>query len=370
MPLRLFADKNGLFALPSLIVFVLFLFTACDNGGNRPEKTGPLVGLFLFNLKDPYINAVSEALRQRLAGVVELDVQDAANDQIRQRDQVDAFLLRHPGLLLVNAVDPKDAGFFVGRAKKAGIPIIFFNREPDLEVLRDYTKACFVGTNAADAGRMQGDLIADIWHRHPEYDRNHDGKCQYILFQGDPDNPEALARSEYSVRQAKERGVDMRQIGANLVCNWDQARAERAMAAVWAVSGQEIEMIISNNDAMAIGAIAVLNQHGFNLGRKGGPFIPVVGVDATEDAVKAIAEGRMSATVKQDSVAMAAAIAALAENALAGKDFLAGTPYACAQDGISVRIPYSPFGQKESQARARSAEQPAQRPAKQPAERP
>ena len=346
-----------------LACFLAVSLAACDNS-KTPEKARPLVGLFLFNSKDPYIGAVSAALKERLAGSVELDIQDAANDSARQANQVDTFLPRRPGLLLVNAVDPKEAAFFIARAKRDGIPVIFFNREPDLEVLRAYPKACFVGTNAADAGRMQGDLIAEIWRQHPEYDRNRDGKCQYILFQGEPDNPEAQARSEYSVRQAREKGVDMRQVGPNLVCNWDQALAERSMAVMWADRAKDIEVIISNNDAMAMGVISALNRHGFNLGKTGQPFIPVIGVDATEEAAQAIASGKMSATVKQDAAAMAEAIAALAENALAGKGFLDGTPYTWAQDGISIRIPYSPFGEKESHApQATQAPQEVARPA-------
>ncbi|MDR3090559.1 MAG: galactose ABC transporter substrate-binding protein [Desulfobulbaceae bacterium] len=332
---------------------LLLLITACDDGGQSESPAGdrPLVGLFLFNAKDTYIGAVSAALRPRLAATVELNVQDAQGDPILQLNQVDGFLSRQPKLLLVNAVDPKNAAAFVARAKKATIPIIFFNREPDLDVLRAYPKSCFVGTNAADAGRMQGELIAALWRAHPEYDRNRDGNCQYALFQGEPDNPEAQARSEYSVREAREKGVSMSQVGANLVCNWDSGLAERQMAALLASgASKEIEMVISNNDAMAMGVIAALNQGGYNLGEKSGPFIPVIGVDATEDAARAISDGKMSATVKQDGEAMAEAIVAVAENALAGKDFLAGTKYAWAADGISIRIPYSPFGEKESQS--------------------
>ena len=351
------------FPVPLLFAFFLvFFLAACDDSGDSsgkgPEKARPLVGLFIYNGKDPYISAVGEAIKGQLAGSVELDVQDAENDPVRQSDQVDTFLPRRPGLLLVNVVDPKDAAFFIARAKREKIPIIFFNREPDLEVLRGYPKSCFIGTNAADAGRMQGDLIAEIWSQHPEYDRNGDGKCQYVLFQGEPDNPEAQARTEYSVRQAREKGIDMKQIGPNLVCNWDQTLAERSMMTILAERAKDIEMIISNNDAMAMGVIAALNQYGFNLGKNAGPFIPVVGVDATEDAAEAIAGGKMSATVKQDGAAMAKAVAALAENALAGKDFLDGTEYSWAQDGISIRIPYSPFGEKESHA-PKTAARPA-----------
>ena len=179
MRFRLLAAGNGSFTLSFFLACFLALFlAACDDSGKAPEKTKQLVGLFLFNGKDPFVNVVSEALIKRLAHSVELDVQDAGNDPIRQPNQVDAFLTRHPALLLVNPVDPKNAGFFVARAKRAGIPIIFFNREPDMEVLRSYSKSCYVGTNPADAGRMQGNQIAQIWRQHREYDQIGRASCR------------------------------------------------------------------------------------------------------------------------------------------------------------------------------------------------
>lgn len=61
--------------------------------------------------------------------------------------------------------------------------------------------------NAIDAGKMQGDIIKDLWDAHPEYDLNGDGKVQYVMFQGEPDNPEAIARTQYSVEQATANGL-------------------------------------------------------------------------------------------------------------------------------------------------------------------
>ena len=68
----------------------------------------------------------------------------------------------------------------VDKAKEAGIPTIFFNREPDTEVVKSYDKSIFIGTNAADAGKMQGDIIKDLFDAHPEYDINGDGAIQYV----------------------------------------------------------------------------------------------------------------------------------------------------------------------------------------------
>jgi methyl-galactoside transport system substrate-binding protein len=203
-----------------------------------------------------------------------------------------------------------------------------------------------VGTDADAAGKMQGDVIKQLWNGRPEYDRNADGIFQYVMFQGNPDNPEALARTEYSVRQAREHGVEMRQIGETHVCNWDANLAKDAMLLAFASHGENIELVISNNDAMALGAISALASFGYNTEGESGKFIPIVGVDAVPQAVEAITKGIMSATVKQDSAAMAKAVAALTRNAVEGKNFLDETPYTWDASGIAIRIPYSVFPEK------------------------
>ena len=245
----------------------------------------------------------------------------------------------HANALAVNLVNPQHADAVLDKIRKAEVPAVFFNREPDLSVLKHTDSACFVGTLAFEAGRMQGELIKQLWDAHPEYDRNKDGVLQYVLFQGNADNPEAIARTEHSVRRAVELGVPMRQLGVNYVCNWDASLATEAMRGALASHGEEVELVLSNNDAMALGTVVALQERGYNSGNPA-KFIPVVGVDALPSALEAIRNGTMSATVKQDGDAMAAAIATLIFNKLDKKPFLEGTPYTWDASGLAVRIPY------------------------------
>jgi methyl-galactoside transport system substrate-binding protein len=230
----------------------------------------------------------------------------------------------------------------VEKIKAAGTPVVFFNREPDLNVLKTYEKAVFVGTNAADAGRMQGDIIKNLWDSNPDFDLNKDGQFQYVMFKGEPDNPEAIARTEFSVKQAEANGIKMAQIGETFVCNWDTAQAQTAMESALAANEGKIELVVANNDSMAMGAIAALSNIGYNV-EGGSKLIPVIGVDATDQAIDAISKGIMSATVKQDGEAMGNAVAAIMLNMVAGKTPLDGTQYAYDDSGIAVRIPYSPY---------------------------
>ena len=84
-------------------------------------------------------------------------MQDGKGDQATQNDQLDVMIEKGVDVLAVNMVDAKAAAGVVEKAKAAGIPTVFFNREPDTDVIASYEKAIFIGTNAADAGKMQRD---------------------------------------------------------------------------------------------------------------------------------------------------------------------------------------------------------------------
>ena len=333
-----------------LCMLCLFLF-ACEGeektpaSSAQPAQQEPLVGLLLYRHDDAYIRLVGEHITSALKDRVVLETRAAGYDQLTQNEQIDTLIAQGAKALMINLVESQAAAHVLDKVKRAGIPAVFFNREPDLVMLESYKdKACFVGTNVADAGKLQGDIIARLWEKHPEYDRNHDGMIQFVMFQGDPDNPEAVARTEYSVKQAVEKGVAMSQLGQTYLCAWDEKLATQAMALAWAEFGDAIELVIANNDAMALGTIHALNQVGYNEPGNKERFIPVVGVDALDAAVQAVKDGRMSATVVQDAKAMADAVAALVLNSLSGKAFLDGTAYEWDNNTPAVRIPYAPFG--------------------------
>ena len=315
---------------------------AATPAAETPAAETPTVGVLIYKYDDTYISTVRNALQTALDGKAEVIMQDGKGDQATQNDQLDVLIEKGVNVLCVNMVDAKAASGVVEKAKAAGIPTVFFNREPDTDVIKSYDKAVFIGTNAADAGKMQGDIVKEIFDANPAYDINGDGKVQYVMFQGEPDNPEAIARTKYSVEQAVANGVDMEQVGEIQVCNWDTEQAQKAMEAILAANEGKIELVLANNDGMAIGCIAALSNIGYNV-EGGDKFVPVVGVDATDAAKDAIAKGTMSATVLQDGDAMGNAIADVALNAATGKEFLDGTSYQFDDTGVAVRIPYAPY---------------------------
>ncbi|WP_317854804.1 galactose ABC transporter substrate-binding protein [Chakrabartyella piscis] len=303
----------------------------------------PTVGVLIYKYDDTYISTVRNALEAALEGKATVSMQDGKNDQATQNDQLDVMISKGVDVLAVNMVDAKAASGVIEKAAAAGIPTAFFNREPDTEVIASYDQAIFIGTNAADAGKMQGDIITGLMESNPEYDLNGDGVVQYVMFQGEPDNPEAIARTQYSVSQAEDNGTAMELVSEIQICNWDTEIAQKSMEALLAANEGKIEMVIANNDGMALGCIAALSNIGYNTGAEGAPFIPVIGVDATDAAVEEIAKGTMSATVLQDGLAMGNAVAAVAMNMASGADYLAGTDLELDDTGVAVRIPYAPY---------------------------
>lgn len=332
-------------AIFSIFAFGLFL-SGCDESSDKQAsvktRSKPVIGILLYRGDDLYISLVNESLREALGERAEIIIFQANQDQLIQNEQLDTLIAGKVDALAVNLVDTQAAATIVDQLKKAQIPAVFFNREPDLNVLRSYDKTRFVGTKTIEAGIIQGDIIARTWQQHPEYDWNGDGQLQYIMFQGNADNPEAIARTEYSVKRARELGVPMRQMGQTYVCNWDGNLAREAMQTALIMHPGEIELVISNNDSMALGAIEALNTQGLNLPGGGkDKFVPVVGVDAIPQAITAIENGSMSATVKQDGKAMGKTIADLLLNIMQDLDFLDGTPYKMDESGVAIRIPYS-----------------------------
>ncbi len=301
----------------------------------------PRIGIFIFKLEDIYINSVAKALENHLGSQADISIFDAENNQTIQTEQLYEYLKSDPDAVAINLVNIKVGQQILNIVREKNIPVIFFNKEPNLNILKKYPQARYVGTDALQCSIIQGEIIAKLWQENPNFDRNNDGVCNFIMLQGGLDNPEALTRTRASVEEARKKGVRMQQVGDTLICDWDAKCAANATKLAFKLHSKDIDFIISNNDDMAMGAISTLQELGFNT--KDGISIPVVGIDAIEKAKKAIAQGSMHGTVLQDAQGMAQAVGTMLLNAIAHKPYLEGLPLQWDESGISVRIPYRAY---------------------------
>ena len=291
------------------------------------------LGVTVYRYDDNFMSVVRRALEQEAneAGVDRLMMNDSQNNQSMQNDQIDIMLARGVDALAINLVDPAAAPVIISKAKLDGVPVVFYNKEPTAEELQSYEYAYYVGTDSAESGIIQGELIASHWDANPQWDLNKDGVIQYVLLKGEPGHPDAEARSSYVISTLNDKGYKTDELHLDTAM-WDTAMAKDKMDA-W-ISGpnaDKIEVVISNNDAMAMGAIESLRAAARS-------DIPVYGVDALTEAVALIRSGEMQGTVLNDGINQAKATLELTHNLARGKAAGEGTDWVI-KDKV-VRVPY------------------------------
>lgn len=316
--------------LAMILVLVMVLsLAACSSGS---DDGMPKIGVTIYKFDDNFMSFVRRAIETEATDKAELLLNDSQNSQATQNDQVDIMISKGVKSLAINLVDPQAAPAIIAKAKAADLPVVFFNKEPNATDLASYDKAWYVGTNSAEAGVIQGQMMADMWKAYPDWDRNGDGVMQYVLLKGEPGHPDAEARTTFAISTTVDNGVQVEELELQTGM-WDSVKGKELMDAWLAKHGDAIEFVVCNNDGMALGAIQSLKANGFF---DGGIYMPVVGVDAIPDALQQIKDGYMAGTVLNDAKNQGKAAFDLAYNVAMGKDPLEGTAWTFQDKAVRV----------------------------------
>jgi len=327
--------KKKLMALLLCLAMTAMIFAGCGGGKTSCEVVEDVsvkATIFWYEKNDVYLNSVRTELNAELDKLgIEYDHQFAANDQTNQMEQIKKAIESGTNLLIVNVVTSGAPDIAENIIAIAGeVPIIFFNRAIgidgfDGEVLSANATTCFIGTDAPEAGHMQGEMIGNyVLANYDEIDINGDGKISYAMMKGDEGNDEAIYRTRFSVEDADailtEAGkpaliyfdpINTNKYQVDYSGSWSSDVAKEYMDTNLLIYNERnhnmIELVICNNDDMADGVVSSLQENGYNT--EGAHVVPVFGVDATDKAKKLIADGAMVGTVKQDANGMAVAIA-------------------------------------------------------------
>ncbi len=297
---------------PAFLTAVLLLL-ACAGCGQESPRT-IRVGVALYQQDDTFLSTMMQEMEQLAREEeqardvkINLNQADARGSQAAQNEQVDRFLDQGCDVICVNIVDRTAAAVIVDKAQAAGVPVIFFNREPVREDLDRWEQAYYVGTKAARAGELQGGIVLDAWRTETAaLDRSGDGVVQYVMLEGEPGHQDALLRTEYSVKTLTEAGVMVEKLD-NYNADWQRGLASVRMRQWLEQYGGAIEVVFANNDDMALGAIDACREAGLTEAEM--PFI--VGVDATPPALEALAAGTLKGTVQNDAEGQARSMLAL-----------------------------------------------------------
>lgn len=328
-------------AVPNNISYILRKNTIMNR---NPIK----VGVIFYRFDDPFVTLLIESLKKiekQNEGRVKFDFYDSKNNSDIQNQTIDKLLDNgNVDLLILSLVDlQNDPEEVINKVKEKNIPVIFTSKQHtkiDANIIKSYDKAYYVVPDSEQAGRLQGKLLVDLWNKNT-IDTNKDNIMQYVMLQGDINNIETIDRTKYSILAIKDAGIKVDKL-ASATCNWNEDLAREAVEALFLQYGPKIEVIIANNDAIAIGAIKALQKYEFNKGNST-KTIPVVGVDAIPEAQDFIKKGFMAGTIVQDPDAMAEAFYEFGMYLVNGNTHFDKTKYKFDDSGRIIQLPFHEY---------------------------
>ena len=330
-------------AMQALIaVLVLLPIAGCKLPGKEDEVKNIKIGVTVYDQYDTFVSQLMEdfntyatQMEEETGIAINVEAYNASESQTTQNNQVETMILDGCDIICVNLVDRTDPTTVIDLAEKNDIPVIFFNRELVEEDLERWDQLYYVGAKAFESGIMQGEIAADTFLNDPKMDKNKDGICQYVVIEGEAGHQDAIVRTEYSVNTIVSSGIEVEKLGY-AIANWNRAQAQTKMTQLLSQNGDNIELVLANNDDMALGAIDALRAS--DLRKEEWPVI--VGIDGTDVGLEAVKNGEMVGTVYNDKEGQAKGMLDLAF-ALATNGKLDNLNL---EDGKYIRLPYSKVG--------------------------
>ena len=267
---------------------------------------------------------------------------DGKSDQSTQTDAITTALAKGEyDLIVVNPVDSGAGATINNLCREKNIPVIYADRAPDLigGILDDYEQAYYVGLDWSDPGVVAAQMVYDAWTSDTaKVDKNGDGVLQYVLLQGNIAQQNAIYRTAAINELFGGWNDDGTMPNVQLDTqdgNWTSDKGKDVMDA-WNVKfGDQIEVVLCENDTMAMGAVESLKTAG---AFDGGDGPLVVGINAIPDVWEMIENDYMVGSVLTSPYREAKIIIDMTLNILAGNEPLEGTDYVWGEFGKDVRV--------------------------------
>jgi methyl-galactoside transport system substrate-binding protein len=285
-------------------------------GGDLASKK---VGVCIYQFADNFMTLFRGELERYLIeqgfAKENITIVDGANDQATQSGQIDSFIADGVDVLIINLVNSSSASTVTDKVVAANIPLVYINREPAADEQQRWAdnnwNVCYVGCDARQSGTYQGEIIGDLGLDAVDFNKN--GKIDYIMIKGDPENVDAQYRTEFSIKALTDAGFEVNKLDEQ-VGMWDQVKGAELVANSRSQYGNDVEVVFCNNDAMALGALQSIQS----AGRKVGTDIYLVGVDALTEVVEYVISGDITGTVFNDHFAQSHNAADAAINYITG----------------------------------------------------
>lgn len=257
--------------------------TTSSAGEQAGGAKQPVIGVSLLNLSSEFIVMLNKAMEAKAKELgVTLIVNDAQRSAEKQVQQVENFIARKVDAIVLNPCEVEASSPAVDKARAAGIPIVNVNSETKSE------PDAFVGSRDEESARLAMEHLVKLLGGKGEVAMMHGYMGQAAQLKRDAGAREVLA---------KNPGLHLL---ADKTAEWDRAKAQTLMENWITAHGDKLNAVFAQNDEMAMGALLALEQ------AKKKDKVFVVGVDAIADALQAVKEGRLDATVFQDAAGQGA----------------------------------------------------------------
>lgn len=263
-----------------LAVSLLGAFFLIGTASNAQAQNKITVGAIWGNLANEFAAKIKDAAQAEAnkLGVTLLST-DGQGDATKQIAAAENFVTQKVNVMMIQPFDFEGSAPAVDLAVKAGIPVVLVNSA----VSNGNECRVYVGSDDVYAGELEAGYMA----------KRLDGKGNIVVMDGFMAQSPQIYRSQgYQHILDKNPGI---KVLSTQSAEWDRAKG-LALAENWLTSGLPINGILAQNDEMAMGAVAALEERG-----KTGSIL-VMGIDAIGDALRAVADGRLAATVFQDAV--------------------------------------------------------------------
>ena len=346
-------SKSVSLAIVTSIIFTLMSTAnintyACLNLSSNNRNVVNAAVIF-FRMDDPFTMKTVESLENIAKdnkNNIKFTFFDPKNNIAIQNEMLDSVVKGNYDLIILYLSNNKEnvVADVINRVKPKNIPLILLNIPEDVvsKVSNIYNKVAFVTPDSKKAGTAQGKIITDLWNSDKmSIDKNNDNILEYILLLGPTNDPQVVDRSKYAISTINDSGIKTKELVA-INAGWDKDIAKSSIENLFLKYNDQIEAIISNNDAMAIGAIEALQKYGYNTGDKS-RNIAVVGIDGLQEAINLIDKGSMTGTVIQDSNVLAEVLYTVGMNLYNNLNPTENTNYKIENREIIIPYPYDAY---------------------------
>ena len=238
----------------------------------REGSSGNVIGFSVSTLNNPFFVTLTEGAKKAASEKnVELVVVDAGDDAAKQTSDIEDLVSRNVGVLIVNPVDSDAVAPAVKSAMSQGIKVIAVDRG-----VNGVDVDCQIASDNVAGARMATEYLMELVGEG----------AKVAELQGVPGASATIDRGE-GFHQVADKSL---QVAASQTANFNRAEGMTVMENILQSDGA-IKGVFAHNDEMALGAVEAVAASGKD--------IKIVGFDATDDAQKAVKDGKMAATVAQ-----------------------------------------------------------------------